>query len=230
MGIKLLFVDMEGTLFAKQQVDFLPGELNHEHHSLWPRLMTELGRPALADNEETVIKWDSGGYNSYLEWIDDCLDIYRKHGLTKDRFNNALDSIPYNPGVSETFKRLNQQGIKTAIVSGGFIEQARRAQQDLKITHAYASADLYWGQDGVLEHWNTFPSDFEGKAEFMRMLMKEYQLNTKDCAFIGDGQNDVFIAQEVGQSFAYRAHPDLCKVANYSVDEFSEILQYLIPE
>lgn len=227
MGIQLLFVDMEGTVFTKQQITFRPGELNHEHHSLWPRLMRELGAFALADNEKTVIKWDAGEYRSYLDWIDDCLDIYKKHGLTKSMFDEALDSIPYNPGVEETFKSLHQQGIKTAIVSGGFIEQARRAQQDLKITHAYASADLFWSSDGALEHWNIFPSDFQGKVEFMHLLMKEYQLSKEACAFIGDGKNDVFIAQEVGKSFAYRAHPELCAVATHSVNEFTEILQWI---
>lgn len=227
MSIQLLFIDMEGTLFTKQQIDFRPGELNHDHHSLWPRLMRELGSLALADNEETVIKWDSGEYKSYLDWIDDCLDIFKRHGLTKQMFDDALDSIPYNPHVEETLKRLHQQGIKTAIVSGGFIEQARQAQQTLRITHAYASADLFWGQDGVLEHWNTFPSDFEGKAEFMRLLMKEYQLTRQECAFIGDGQNDVPIAKEVGLSFAYRGHPDLRAVATHSVEDFSKILQWI---
>ncbi len=227
MGIQLLFADMEGTLFTKQQIEFLPGELSHEHHSLWPRLMRELGSQALADNEKTVIKWDAGEYRSYLDWIDDCLDIFRRHGLTKLMFEQALDSIPYNPGVVETFKNLHQQGIKTAIVSGGFIEQARRAQQDLKITHAYAAADLFWNADGSLAHWNTFPSDFEGKAEFMRLLMKEYQLSKDNCAFIGDGKNDVFIAQEVGQSFAYKAHPELCAIATHSIEEFTEILQWM---
>ncbi|MCI5134021.1 MAG: HAD family hydrolase [Candidatus Electrothrix sp. AW2] len=226
MGIQLLFFDMEGTIFTKQQVKLRPDELHHDHHSLWSRLMYELGPSALADNEKTVLKWEAGGYRSYLDWIDECLDIFKKHGLTKHIFDKALDSIPYNPGVSETFQSLHQQGIKTAIVSGGFIEQARRAQQDLKITHAYAAADLFWDQDKILKHWNIFPSDFEGKVEFMRLLMKEYQLSRQDCAFIGDGKNDVFIAQEVGKSFAYQAHPDLRAVATYPIEEFSKILQW----
>ncbi len=227
MGIKLLFVDMEGTVFSKQQVEFGPGELNHEHYSLWLRLMRELGSLALIDNEKTVIKWDSGEYRSYLDWIDDCLEIFKKYGLTKSMFDNAIDSIPYNPGVEETFKNLHQQGIKTAIISGGFVDQARRAQQHLKITHSYASADLFWTPDGTLEHWNILPSDFQGKVEFMHLLMKEYQFSREECAFIGDGKNDVFIAQEVGKSFAYQAHPELCAVATHSVEEFMEISQWI---
>ncbi|RLC12606.1 MAG: hypothetical protein DRI57_17525 [Deltaproteobacteria bacterium] len=227
MGIQLLFVDMEGTIFTKQQIRLRPDE-SHHHHSLWSRLMHELGPAALADDAKTILKWDTGEYRSYLGWTDESLGILQKHGLTKVIFEKTLDSISYNPGVRETFKSLHQQGIKTAIVSGGFIEQTRRVQQDLKITHAYAAADLFWDPDGRLEHWNIFPSDYEGKVEFMRLIMKEYQLSRQDCAFIGDGKNDVFIAREVGTSFAYQAHPDLRAVATHPVEEFSEILQWIL--
>lgn len=226
MSIKLLFLDMEGTIFAKQQIQLRPEEPYH-HHSLWSRLMHELGPAALEDDAKTILKWDAGEYQSYLDWCDESLRNLQKHGLTRGLFEKTLDSIPYNRGVKEIFGILHERGVKTAIVSGGFIEQARRAQKDLKITHAYAAADLLWDNDGTLVHWNIFPSDYEGKVDFMRLLMREYGLCQKECGFVGDGKNDVPIAQEVGRSFAYQAHPELRDVATHEIEELTEILQWI---
>jgi phosphoserine phosphatase len=226
MGIKILFTDMEGTLFEKQQVRLRHGDPSY-HHSLWSRLMYELGAEALKDDAETIAKWEAGRYRSYLEWVDESVVILQKHSLSHELFEKTLSSILYNPGVKDTFETLHDRGIKTAIITGGFLEQARRAQQDLRITHAYAAVDLYWNRDGTIAHWNMFPSDYEGKVDFVRLIMREYGLSREECGFVGDGKNDIFIAREVGLSFAYQAHPELRSVASHELEEFSQILDWI---
>jgi phosphoserine phosphatase len=129
--------------------------------------------------------------------------------------------------VQETYRHLHQCGLKTAVVSGGFIAQARRAQQAWQIIHAYAAVDLLWDPEGFLVHWNLFPSDYAGKVDFVRLLMREYGLPREACGFVGDGRNGVLIAQEVGLSFAYQAHPELCLVATHVIDEFSQLLPWM---
>jgi hypothetical protein len=93
MSIQLLFLDMEGTIFAKQQVQLRPGEPSH-HHSLWSRLMAELGPRALEDDAKTILKWEAGAYKSYLEWRDESVRIFQKHGLTKALFQQTIESMP----------------------------------------------------------------------------------------------------------------------------------------
>ena len=222
----MLFADMEGTLFEKQQVNLRHQESSY-HHSLWSRLMYELGEEALKEDAETIAKWEGGLYPSYLDWVDESVVILQKYGLTQELFEETLSSVQYNGGVRETFERLHGRGIKTAIVSGGFLEQARRAQQDLRITHAYAAVDLFWNLEGTIDHWNMFPSDYEGKVDFVRLIMREYGLGPEECGFVGDGKNDVRVASEVGMSFAYQAHPELQKVASHEIEEFSQILEWI---
>ncbi len=226
MSIKMLFTDMEGTLFEKQQV-----RLRHEdpsyHHSLWSRLMDELGEEALKDDAKTIAKWETGHYRSYLAWVDESVGILQKHGLSQELFERTLSSIQYNDGVKDTFEILHPRGIKTAIITGGFLEQARRAQQELQITHAYAAVDLFWDRDGFITRWNMIPSDYEGKVDFVRLIMQEYGLMREECGFVGDGKNDAFIAREVGMSFAYQAHPELRTVASHEIEEFSQILEWI---
>jgi phosphoserine phosphatase len=226
MATRLLFLDLEGTIFAKQRVELRTGEERY-HHSLWSRLAHELGPGALADDAATVEKWEAGHYQSYMDWCDESLRIHQKHGMTRDFFDRIQRSVPYNPGVPETIASIHGRGIKTAIVSGGFVPQARRAQQDLEITHAYAAVDLFWSSDGSLAHWNILPSDYEGKVDFVRLLIREYGFRTEDCAFVGDGKNDTHIATEVGISFAYQAHPALREVATHAIEDFPIILEHL---
>jgi phosphoserine phosphatase len=226
MGIELIFFDMEGTIFAKQASPHR-GEKEAAYPGLWSRLMSELGTDAMREDAETIRKWESGEYSTYLDWVDESIRILQQYGLTKPLFDRIVESVPYNPGVEETFRLLTSRGVKTALVSGGFIEQAKKAQVDLRITHIYSAADLYWDKAGHLIHWNMFPSDFEGKVDFVRLLMREYKLTPEQCGFVGDGKNDVFIAKEVGTSFAYQAHKELRAVATYEIQDFSEILSFI---
>jgi phosphoserine phosphatase len=225
VAVRLLFLDMEGTLVVPQEVVVGP---DHAHHtSLWTRIFSELGPAAQADNVAMIEKWDGGGYRSYMDWVDDSLVAMRRHGFTKVGFDALVAETSYNPGVAETLHRLHDRGVRTAIVSGGFIEQARRAQQDLRIHHAYAATDLFWDEAGRLVHWNIYPSDFEGKTDFVRLMMREYSFGRDECAFVGDGANDVPIATTVGTSIAYNAHPALRAVADHAVNDFAEVLTIL---
>jgi phosphoserine phosphatase len=212
LAIRLLFLDMEGTLFAKQRVRLHEGE-ERVHHSLWSRIAHELGPEVLEEDRQTVEKWESGGYRSYTDWCDQSLRLHQRHGITRDFFESVAASIPYNPGVQETLTALHDRGLMTAIVSGGFMAQARRAQRELKLTHAFAAADLFWDDRGHLVHWNIFPCDYAGKVDLVRLLIRDHRLELEECAFVGDGKN--------------QAHPELQRAATHSIDDFTELLRYL---
>ena len=96
MAIRLLFMDMEGTLLVPQDVVVGP---DHAHHtSLWTRIFGELGPSAQRDNVAMIETWDAGGYRSYRDWVDDSLVAMRRHGLTQSQFEALADETSYNPG------------------------------------------------------------------------------------------------------------------------------------
>jgi phosphoserine phosphatase len=226
MGTRLVFLDLEGTLVAKQGLSLRDGDPGH-HHSLWSRLMQELGEAAIGENAKTIQKWESGAYASYINWVDDSVRVLQRHRLSLQLFGEVLESIPLNPGVAATILELHRRGLKTAIVSGGFAEQAKRVQAELQIAHSQSAVELFWDEFGQIAHWNIFPSDYEGKRDYLHLLRREYGFAPHECAFVGDGQNDVAIAREVGISFAYDAHEALRDVATHSVSEFDRILDHL---
>lgn len=228
--IKLVFFDMEGTIFRKEVKD----SKGNTSPSAWTVIAEELGEQAAREEDRTKDKWNNDVYDGYVEWMEDTINIHKKYGLKKDQFEQILGSIEYREGVEHTFQKLHENGIKTALITGGFKRQADRAQKDLKIDHAFAACEYHWSEDGSIEHWNLLPVDYEGKVDFMKLIMEEHGLSPEECAFVGDGSNDVELAREVGLSISYNGPEELEAAASYIInqerdeEDFSEILDYLL--
>ena len=154
--------------------------------------------------------------------MEDNFKIYKKYKLTKKSFENIINSINYHKGVKGLFNHLRKKGYKTAIVSGGFKALADRAALDFRVDHTFAACDFYWDSKGKLIHCNLLPSDFEGKLDFMKLVIKEHGLTKEECAFVGDGANDVPFAKAVGFSIAFNASGKLQKVATVSINQDSK--------
>jgi len=226
---KLIFFDMEGTIF-KKPFKFSKG---NTQPSLWTMIAKKLGEKALKEEENTKDKWNNKQYRGYVEWMDDTIKIHQKYRLTKKIFDEVMASDEYHKGVKETFEQLEKKGYKTVLLSGGFKAQADKAQKDLKIDHAFAACEYFWDKNGELLHWNLFPSDYEGKIDFMKLIMKEYKVTPDECVFVGDGINDVYLAKEVKIGISFNGHEELQKVCTHSInqpegqEDFTEILKFL---
>jgi len=214
-NIKLIFFDMEGTIFKKA----IKNSYGDIAPSAWALIAKHLGENALEEENETKRKWNDGEYSGYVEWMEDTIRIHQKYGLTKSFFEKVMKSIEYHKGVKETFRELHRKGYHTALISGGFKAQADRAQIDLKIRHAFSACEYFWGKNGKLIHWNLLPCDYDGKVDFMKLLMKEHGLSAKECAFVGDGKNDIPQAKAVGLSISFNGNENLQKVATYCVNQ-----------
>lgn len=219
---------MKGTLFRRMYKD----SKGNTSPSAWTLVAKHLGSRALREEELTKDKWNNGEYSGYVEWMEDTIRIYQKYGLKRDFFEKVISSVEYYPGVKEAFEELRKKGYKTALISGGFKAQADRAVKDLKINHAFAACEFFWDEKGKLVHWNLLPCDYEGKEDFMKLLMKEHGLKKDECAFVGDGKNDIPFAKAVGLSIAFNGAPELQEACTHSVnqeegkEDFSAILNY----
>lgn len=226
--LKLIFFDMEGTIFKKA----IPIGRTHVAPSAWMTIAKHLGKDALKEEIETQRKYKLGKYSGYIEWMEETILIHQKYGLKEKAFNGILDKIEYTHGVQDVFKKINSLGIPTCLISGGFKYQADKAVKDFKIKHSFVACEYFWNESGVLLHWNLLPADKKGKVDFMHLLMSEYGISKSNCAFIGDGENDVPIAKQVGISIAFNAQEELKKVATFVIDQngqedFKAVLHYL---
>src|SRR5258708_8686793 len=183
MRPKLIFLDLEGTLVK------IPPIVSETQvaQSAWTTLAQLLGPDCLKEEEETKNKWEAKSYFNYLAWMEDTIRIHQKYGLNSAMFQTMLDAIQEMPGIRAAGQRFHEWGSKIAIISGGFKAIANKAQIATKAHHSFAACEYFFDQNGQLEHWNLLPSDYEGKLDFMRLLMREYQVSAEDCALVADG-------------------------------------------
>lgn len=226
---KIAFFDMEGTLLKK------------DHHldngkvapSAWTVIAAALGEDCLMEEEASKEKWLAGEYDSYLHWMRDSIAIHKKYGLRESVYTELVANSEIMPGAERLTNRLKQDGFHTVVITGGFKALADKVQVALKLDHAMAGCEYFFGSDGELEHWNLLPSDEEGKVDFMELMLSEYKAKAEHCIFVGDGKNDVHLAKTVGVSIAFNAQEELKEVSTYCVEQkthkedLSVIIDYL---
>jgi len=221
--MKLLVFDVEGTLF-KTEIR-LSGTLLDS--TIWQSIAYSLGPKAIQEEVKTHRKWENGRYKNYMEWMKDTILIHQQYGLKRSLFQKLINSAEYNPGVVQTILKIDRSSYELVLISGGFRELAERAQRDLKISHAFAACEYFFGSDGRLKSYNLLPCDFKGKIDFINLMLREYRLGHRDWVFIGDGGNDVPIAKEAPLSIGYQADAQLRKVVTHTIDDFRDLLNLL---
>jgi phosphoserine phosphatase len=223
--VKLLVLDLEGTLF--RTTVRLPG--TSIDSTIWQGIANALGPAAIAEEVRTHERWNRGDYRSYLDWMKDTIRIHQEHRLTATLFSRLIASAEYNETVPETLAAIDRQKYELLLISGGFRELAARAQLDFGIRHVFAACEYMFDNEGLLSGYNLLPCDFNGKIDFINLMLREYGLTDKDWLFVGDGANDVPIASAAPISIAYSAHDKLRSVATHCIERFSDLLK-VVPE
>jgi len=221
--VKLLVLDVEGTLYRTSIR--LPG--TSIDSTIWQAIANELGPQAIAEEVQTHQKWHRGEYRSYLDWMKDTIHIHQRYGLTASLFKKLIDGAEYNDDVPGTLARIDRSRYEILLISGGFRELAARAQIDFSIRHAFAACEYIFDRQEQLIGYNLLPCDFQGKIDFIQLMIREYGLSNADWVFVGDGVNDVPIARIAPTSIAYAAHKDLKAVASHSITSFRTLLDLL---
>ena len=225
MSKKMLIVcDVEGTIFkAKYKI-----EGTDYASSMWQPIAHALGKKAEKEEYETHLRWENLEYDNYVDWVKATVNIHKKYKLKRPVFQKLIDEAEYMPGVEEFFKMLDRDKFIPVLITGGFRNLARRAEKELKID----SSNIFAACNYTFNNWNEEiqdvdiqPSDFEGKVSYVNTVLENYGLNPEeDWVFIGDGKNDIPIAELAPYSFAINGHKDLNEVVKNSkgklIDDF----------
>ncbi|MHC1694013.1 MAG: hypothetical protein AB9835_01790 [Eubacteriales bacterium] len=223
--MRLLVCDVEGTIFKAHF------QINGTDYpsTMWQPIAAKLGEAALEEEKKTHEKWDNKEYNHYLDWVKATIDIHKKYSLKKDDFNNLINKAQYNDGVVEFFNNLNRKEWLPVLISYGFQNLIRRAQNDLDIEYGFGACEYFFDEYGYLQNYNLQPSDFEGKIHFLDTLIKTFNLNKKkDWVFIGDGKNDEAIAKIAPIAFGINPHEKLKAINGLiKIKSFMDVFYYI---
>ncbi|MDO8293061.1 MAG: phosphoserine phosphatase SerB [Gallionella sp.] len=139
-------------------------------------------------------------------------------GLDEHALQRVYDErLQLSPGAETLLTKLKEHGIRTLLVSGGFVffTERLKARLGLDFTHAntleVADGKLTGRVLGKI-------FDAQGKADWLVKIREELELGPEQVIAMGDGANDLKMMARAGISIAYHAKPVVREQAAYALN------------
>lgn len=139
-------------------------------------------------------------------------------GLDESVLEGIAESLPITEGAEDLIRALKALGYKTAILSGGFTYFGRYLQQKLGIDYVYAN-ELEVENGKVTGVVKGQVVDGKRKAELLKQIAAQENLNLQQVIAVGDGANDLPMLSQAGLGIAFRAKPLVKQSADHSISE-----------
>jgi phosphoserine phosphatase len=190
----LIVSDMDSTLISIECIDELADQLGLKAQVAAITDAAMRGELVFADALNQRVALLAGLPESFLQSVYD-------------------DRLRFNPGAETLMSEARDQGIKTAVVSGGFTFFTERVKARLGLD--FAQGNQLEVENGVLTGRVIGPiCGAEAKAAFLARLRDELDLEDRQCIAIGDGANDLPMLETAGIGIAYHAKPKLQQAAD----------------
>jgi len=196
--IGLVVMDMDSTLIAIECIDEIAD-------------MQGL-KPQVAAITEAAMRGE----------IDFAESLRRRVALLEGLDEHALqrvydERLRLSPGAETLLEALRTRGIKTLLVSGGFVFFTERLKKRLGLD--YTHANILEITDGKLTgNVKGKIFDAQGKADWLVKIRDELNLRPEQVIAMGDGANDLKMMAQAGISIAYHAKPLVRDQAGYALN------------
>jgi phosphoserine phosphatase len=127
-------------------------------------------------------------------------------GVSADIFAELRSVITPTPGVRQLIRALRRLGVKTAVLSGGFIPLAQWLAVELGIDYAYANNLV--SEDGKLTgEVSGIIVDADRKALLLLEIAGKEHIDLSQVIAVGDGANDLLMMKKAALGVAFNAKP-----------------------
>ncbi len=142
------------------------------------------------------------GAITYEEWFRHDLKLLRAAGANRNGIIQMCRTLKPMCGAMETLKTLKAAGLAVAVVSGSI-----QTVLDVLFPH-FAFDDvlinrIHFNASGDIDGGIHTPFDVEAKADGLRHLCEKAGIATEQAVFVGDNENDIWIAKSAGLSIAF---------------------------
>ena len=214
---KLLVCDLDNTLLKGPFV------------SSWQLIWDFLGCDK-ATRMHGLKQFETGAF-SYDEWCEHDAKTFRKHELRRDHFVDICKDLRPAPNLRKTLSTMQAKGVQLAIVSGALdmIVHTALPWHETFFDDVHVNGTRFCDA-GILETIIPTLYDFEGKFHCVEKLCADYGVGLDETVFIGDGMNDIFVANKVGLTIAFGSDCDAVKQAfdlDLPDDDFRRILDHI---
>ena len=138
-------------------------------------------------------------------------------GLPVTVLDEAAKRIRMTPGARALLATCRADGIKTALVSGGFTVFADRVAAEFGFDRVFANRlDIKGGR--IAGTVQSPIVDREGKRKALLVLAKEFGVGLEQTLAVGDGANDLPMLDAAGLGIAFHAKPAVAAAARWRID------------
>ncbi len=149
-------------------------------------------------------------------------------GLDESVLADIAKKLPITEGAERLITTLSHLGYKTAILSGGFNYFGRYLQQKLGIDYVFAN-ELEVADGKVTGRVCGEVVNGEKKAQLLKSLAEQENLNLEQVVAVGDGANDLPMLSIAGLGIAFRAKPLVKAEAKQSISNLGlDAILYLM--
>jgi phosphoserine phosphatase len=126
-------------------------------------------------------------------------------GLSAADQRGAYDEVVLRPGAADLIRRLNDAGVTTAVLTGGFQRGVEAALEREGVTvDAIVSNRLPTTEDGSLDGGVEGPLVEGTKNDALRSLAETEDVAMADTVAVGDGANDLPMLEVAGLAVGFR--------------------------
>lgn len=177
----------------------LEGVLVKDEPSIWQELFKAVGQTDLHKAIKEKYK-DRNDLESKIEWKNAQVEALVKAGLKKETFMDIIESRQLVDDAEVVVRAYKLNGFKTAIISGGILQEAEMVQKKLGIDYVAAMCSFVFDENGVLKGWKALPSDCKGKVSFFNDFIHSYGISSSEAIYYGHDVNDLWVYPEAGLS------------------------------
>jgi len=194
----LVVMDMDSTLIAIECIDEIA-----DMHGL---------KPQVAAITEASMR----GEIEFAEGLRRRVALLE--GLDEHALQRVYDErLKLSPGAETMLAALKSRGIRTLLVSGGFVFFTDRLKERLGLDYTEANTLEIAGGKLTGKVVGKIV-DAQGKADSMVKIRDELNLKPAQVIAIGDGANDLKMMAQSGISIAYHAKPVVREQAGYALN------------
>ena len=185
----LVAFDVDGTLVLAPD-DLTVWEVLNKHFTGVPEV-----------NRERYALYRAGKL-SYAEWVTLDITGWRDAGATRDDLIAAFAPLRLIDGAREGLAALKEHGSRLCVISGTLDLMLETLYPDHPFDEIYAN-HIGFDEAGRIAHWKATPFDMAGKSEALRAIALREGIPLSRCAYVGDSNNDTWIARAAGFTIAF---------------------------